>query len=421
MALGTQVNSPRLCCAATGAKKRSCFRKFTCEAAPLRRRELLEGAMSDLPLLAWAGAVRDVRGTMTAPSAESSAPLHSHLVRLPELFAGITDDLLDRFGTLSRTPLGRDYHLIRTRLADPVRSAEMSLFVQWQLPMEHTWPCHPRKMDGFIEKAAQTLWRKFGERSPQGIFIGTLHPTSPDRYFKTLASNLRGRVLQLFPALPVGAVEEQDPERETLFCLVGKEGLYCGMARPREANGFYPGGSKYIDRDAPDTISRAGAKIAEALHYLRLYRPVPREGMCWLELGACPGGMTSELLARGYQVTAIDRSPLDPRLNDRPGLKFVLADVSDFQGDPLTRYDALLCDMNGPPEDSIAQVIRLSRTLKKGGLIIFTLKVPRFETVVGPLAWYHLIVATAESAGLRLIAKTHLTYNRHEFTLFFET
>ena len=357
---------------------------------------------------------------MTLPPDESSAPLQPRLVRLPELFDGIADSILARFGAASCTRLGRDYHLIRTTTPEVIRESEASLFVRWHLPMDHTWPCHPRKMDGFIEKAAQTLFRKFGDRRPQGIFIGTLHPTSPDRYFKTLASNLRGRVLQLFPNLPVGAVEDQDPNAETLFCLVGKEGLYCGMATPRATNGFYPGGSKYIDQDAPDTISRAGAKIAEALHYLRLHRPALPEGAHWLELGACPGGMTSELLARGQRVTAIDRAPLDPRLSGRPGLQFILADVSDFPVEPPSSYDALLCDMNGPPEDSIAQVIRLSRSLKKGGFIVFTLKVPRIETVDGPLAWYRLIVTTAQKAGLRLLAKTHLTYNRHEFTLFFE-
>jgi 23S rRNA (cytidine2498-2'-O)-methyltransferase len=358
--------------------------------------------------------------TTSSPD-DSSAPLQSRLVRLPKLFDGIAEELVACFGAVSSTRLGRDYDLIRTVTPERVAESEASLYVRWQIPMDHTWPCQPRKMEGFIEKAAQTLQRKFADRKPQGIFIGTLHPTSPDRYFKTLASNLRGRVLQLFPNLPVGAVEDQDPLIETLFCLVGKEGLYCGMATPRSANGFYPGGSKYIDQDAPDTISRAGAKIAEALHYLRLHRPALPEGAQWLELGACPGGMTSELLARGQRVTAIDRSPLDPRLNGRPGLKFVLADVSDFPVGTRGHYDALLCDMNGPPEDSIAQVIRLSPSLKKGGLVVFTLKVPRIETVDGPLAWYSLILRTAEKAGLRLLAKTHLTYNRHEFTLFFET
>jgi 23S rRNA C2498 (ribose-2'-O)-methylase RlmM len=131
--------------------------------------------------------------------------------------------------------------------------------------------------------------------------------------------------------------------------------------------------------------------------------------------------MTSELLARGQRVTAIDRAPLDKRLDGRPGLKFVLEDVAAFQPRAGTAYDALLCDMNGPPEESIEQVIRLSRSLKQGGLVVFTLKVPRIETVEEPCELFRLIVSMSKAAGLRLFAQTHLTYNRHEFTLFFET
>ncbi len=123
-------------------------------------------------------------------------------------------------------------------------------------------------------------------------------------------------------------VEDQDPEAATLFAFVGKEGLYAGMQSPRLSNGFFPGGSRYLAQDEPETISRAGAKIAEALHYLRLHCPVPPPGAHWLELGACPGGMTSELLARGQRVTAIDRAPLDPRLDGRAGLTFVLGDAT---------------------------------------------------------------------------------------------
>jgi 23S rRNA (cytidine2498-2'-O)-methyltransferase len=168
------------------------------------------------------------------------------------------------------------------------------------------------------------LLKKFGERNPQGIFIGTLQPTSPDKYYKGLASNLRGRVLQLFPKLGANDGGGAGCDGGDLVLPGGKEGLFCGMQSPRASNGLYAGGSKYIDQDAPDTISRAGAKIAEALHYLLLYRPPLAEGSHWLELGACPGGMTSELLARGQRVTAIDRAPLDKRLDGRPGLKFVL-------------------------------------------------------------------------------------------------
>jgi 23S rRNA (cytidine2498-2'-O)-methyltransferase len=130
--------------------------------------------------------------------------------------------------------------------------------------------------------------------------------------------------------------------------------------------------------------------------------------------------MTSELLARGQQVTAIDHARLNKRLDGRPGLKFVLADVAEFQPRERKVNDALLCDMNAPPGESIAQVMRLSRYLKPHGLVVFTLKVPRVETVDLPSDLFEQIVQTTATAGLRLFAQTHLSYNRHEFTLFLE-
>jgi 23S rRNA (cytidine2498-2'-O)-methyltransferase len=65
-------------------------------------------------------------------------------------------------------------------------------------------------------------------------------------------------------------------------------------------------------------------------------------------------------------------------------------------------------------------VIRLARFLKPGGLVIFTLKVPRIEGVAGPCAMFRKTAETARATGLHLFAQTHLTYNRHEFTMFFE-
>jgi 23S rRNA (cytidine2498-2'-O)-methyltransferase len=192
------------------------------------------------------------------------------------------------------------------------------------------------------------------------------------------------------------------------------------MQTPRAANGFYPGGSKYVANDSPDTISRAGAKIAEALHYLRLHRPPLPPGTHWLELGACPGGMTSELLARGQRVTAIDRAPLDKRLTGRPGLTFIHADVANFRPTAGAVYDALLSDLNGPPKESVDHVIRLSPWLKRGGLVVFTLKVPRVENLAEPGVLFRKIVKMAADSGLRPFAQTHLTYNGHEFTLFME-
>jgi hypothetical protein len=361
-----------------------------------------------------------MNGAMSVTSEASVPTLAPWLVRVPAIFEGILPEILASVGAVSAKRLGQEYHWIRTPAPDAIRDSGGGIFVRWNLPIEHAWPCQPAKIEGFIEKAAQTLKTKFGDRAPQGVFVGPLHPTSPDRYFRHLAANLRGRLVLLFPGLPAKTVEEQEPDRETLFVLVGKEGLYAGMATPRSANGFYPGGSRYIAQHEPDTISRAGAKIAEALHYLRLHRPPLAAGSHWLELGACPGGMTSELLARGQRVTAIDRAPLDPRLAGKAGLTFVHDDVARFVPPAGLSYDALLDDMNGPPEESIAQVIRLSRFLKEGGLVVFTLKLPRIESIGEPLALLRETIDTAGRSGLRLTAKTHLTYNRHEFTLFFE-
>lgn len=356
----------------------------------------------------------------TAANASAAREPVPWLVRISEVLDGAAEEVLKHFGAQAVTRLGSEYYLIKTSTPGAVRHSDVTKFVRWNMPIQHSWPCNPQKMDGFIEKAAQTLLKKFGPRQPQAILIGQLNPGSPDKYYKSLASNLRGRTLQLFPAIKSMDVEDQDPNAETLFCLVGKEGLFCGMQSPRESNGFYAGGSKYISNDSPDTISRAGAKIAEALHYLRLYRPALSPGMHWLELGASPGGMTSELLSRGFQVTAIDRAALDKRLQGNPNLTFVRSDVAHFHPKPNAAYDAILTDMNGEPEESMGQVIRLSRFLKKSGIVVFTLKVPKVENVGRPLEIFRTIVADAAKAGLTLFAETHLTYNRHEFTLFFD-
>jgi 23S rRNA (cytidine2498-2'-O)-methyltransferase len=351
-----------------------------------------------------------------------SAPA-TWLIRISEVFSGFSAEIVKDLGAEIAKKLGSEYSLIQIPEPAAILRSDISRYIRWNLPVEHTWPCNPEKMEGFVEKAAQAMFRKFSARSPQAIFIGPLDPSAPNRYYKTLASNLRGRTLQLFsPEIAAFKdVEAQDSDKPTLFCLVGKEGLFCGMQGPRDSNGYYPGGTKYISQNSPDTISRAGAKIAEALHYLQMYRPILKKGARWLELGASPGGMTAELLDRGYKVTAIDRAPLDKRLDGRPDLAFAMMDVAGFKPNSGMIYDAILSDMNGDAHEAIGQVVRLSKNLKPGGLVIFTLKTAGATTFQEMNSLYQLVMDSATSAGLALFASTHLTYNRHEFTLFFES
>ncbi len=358
---------------------------------------------------------------LTAPAPASVPPPVTWLIRISQVFEDFSSEIVAGLGAKVLKKLGSEYALIQTSEAAAVQGVEASKFLRWNLPVEHAWPCNPEKMEGFVEKAAQAMVRKFAVRNPQAIFIGQLDPSASQPYYKSLASNLRGRTLQLFsPEIAsLKAVEAQQPDRVTLFCLIGKEGLVCGMQSPKDSNGFHPGGTKYISQKSPDTISRAGAKAAEALHYLLLHQAPPKKGSHWLELGASPGGMTAELLARGYQVTAIDRAPLDKRLDHARDLAFTLMDVAAFKPNSSSRYDAILSDMNGDACESIRQVIRLSKNLRPGGLVIFTLKTQGVTTFKEMNTLYQLAVDSAMTAGLSLVASTHLTYNRHELTLFF--
>jgi len=344
------------------------------------------------------------------------------LIRVAGVFAEWQADILRALGAQALKMIGTEYTLIQ--LADPslLHDSPAAKFVRWNLPVHHSWPCCPPDMAGFIEKAAQALARKFAANRPQAVIIGALDPGDPNRYYRALASNLRGRALQLFPpeVAALRAAEAQDSRAPSLFCLVGKEGLFCGLQSPQKSHGFYPGGTKFIRQNDPATISRAGAKIAEALHHLQLYRTPPPTGSHWLELGASPGGMTTELLARGYQVTAVDRAPLDARLVTARGLQAVVADAATFQPARATTYDAVLSDMNGDPLGSIALVIRLVKYLRPGGLVVFTLKLTGVSTFAETNGLESSVVDVAAAAGLRVFARTHLSYNRHEFTLFFD-
>ncbi|MDB6077365.1 MAG: hypothetical protein JWO82_1112 [Akkermansiaceae bacterium] len=341
------------------------------------------------------------------------------LIRIPEIFAPFTDEILRGLGATSEKSFGREYHLVQASDPEVFRKSKAAKYLGWNLPIHHAWPCVPQKMENFIEKAAQGIFKKFGEAKPQTILTGALISTAPHPYYRHLATNLRGRTLQLFPTLPAAGVDDQRPAIPSLFCLVGKEGLYCGLQSPRDSNGFYPGGTKFISQ-GNSAISRAGAKIAEALHYLQLYRPPLAANAHWLELGASPGGMTSELLNRDYRVTAVDRAAMDSRIVNHKNLDFVRDDVLSYLPPHGTEFDAILCDMNGDGRDSLRSVVRLARHLKPKGLVVFTLKMLAVTTLREADELFSAVVAYAEKSGLNLIAQTHLTYNRFELTLFFE-
>jgi 23S rRNA C2498 (ribose-2'-O)-methylase RlmM len=119
-------------------------------------------------------------------------------------------------------------------------------------------------------------------------------------------------------------------------------------------------------------------------------------------------------------VTAVDRASLDARLRRAEGLAFVQEDVAAFHPRAGEMFDALLCDLNGNALESMRQVARLAPHLRKGAPVIFTLKLPGVQTLLDIVTQSEASIRIAADAGLSLLSRKHLSYNRHEFTLFFE-
>lgn len=336
------------------------------------------------------------------------------LVRIPEVFSKFADQLCP--GAVAKRGES-SYHRVASNDPDWPLPEACRMFSRWNLPVHHAWPCEPENVACFVEKAAQAIVAKFSGCHPRALLIGAFEPHSRKGYFRKLASNLRGRTLQLMPAADGTAdtIAAQDP---VVYVLLGRTGMFCGLHAPLRANGFHPGGTRYIRQSGEGVPSRAGAKVAEALHHMALFAEVPAAPVHWLELGACPGGMTAELLRRGYRVTAIDRAPLDRTLDGARGLDFIRADVAMWKPPADAVYGAMLCDMNGPAEMAFSQVSRLALRLRPGSPVVFTLKTTGADDVASIRSLESRIRSAAASAGLIHLQTTHLSYNRNEFTMF---
>lgn len=348
-----------------------------------------------------------------SPSSPAACPW---LARIPAVLSAAGDEALAAAEIETLRRFNDEYRLVRPPDPEILAGPALSKYIRWQLPVAHMWPCVPAKTEGFVEKAATALAKRFAAAHPRTVLVGSLDGGAAGSPARSLASNVRGRALQLFDRTDaVRDVETLDPQQAMLYAMVGRAGLFAGIASPAQTKGFHPGGEKFV-RTGP--ISRAGGKIAGALHHLLLHRPLPAAGARWLELGASPGGMTAELLDRSYQVTAIDRAPLDERLRGREGLSGIQADALHFRPPERSRFDAILCDLNGDPHDAMRAVLGQVPHLVAGGIVIFTLKLagaehqPEIDRLTGG------VMKPAADAGLVLLDIAHLPANRHEFTCF---
>jgi 23S rRNA (cytidine2498-2'-O)-methyltransferase len=139
-----------------------------------------------------------------------------------------------------------------------------------------------------------------------------------------------------------------------------------------------------------------------------------KKGMSAVDLGACPGGWTWQLVNRGIRVNAIDNGAMDKALMDSGLVKEIKAD--GFKYLPEVPVDWLVCDMVERP----LLITRLMSSWLTNGhckYVAFNLKLPmkkRYDMVMECKSFIEAELAPLYSSYK--ISIKHLYHDREEVT-----
>ena len=193
---------------------------------------------------------------------------------------------------------------------------------------------------------------------------------------------------------------------------------YVGYAYNDNRSPFFMGIPRLkFPADAP---SRSTLKLEEAiLTFVPQAEEKKRftEEMAGVDLGACPGGWTYQLVKRGLFVYAVDHGKMAASLHDTGRIEHCAEDGFKFQPPKRKQIDWLVCDM-------VEQPIRISKLMAKWLIngwcreTIFNLKLPmkkRYQEVQLCLNYFEEEL-TKQGFWFRIQAK-HLYHDREEITV----
>jgi 23S rRNA (cytidine2498-2'-O)-methyltransferase len=222
-----------------------------------------------------------------------------------------------------------------------------------------------------------------------------------------------------------------------LLSAAGKAGLLDRSAAKRAHLVFADGETVWLGESLPgqtlkspmgiprlkmphDAPSRSVLKLAEAFEFFMDREEQAewlREGLTAVDLGACPGGWTWQLVQHGLQVTAIDNGAMDSRLMATGQVEHVQAD--GFVWRPSRPVHWLVCDMVEQPARVAALV---ADWLADGDAqrAMFNLKLPMKKRLDELEYCQHLIESRLQEAGkkIRRLAFRQLYHDREEVTGF---
>ena len=209
-------------------------------------------------------------------------------------------------------------------------------------------------------------------------------------------------------------IDKKSPWRLHLFML-SSSSVYIGVSHAKNSSVYNMGIIRLrMPKSAP---SRSTLKLEEAIKTMLTEKEQTqylKNGMTAVDLGACPGGWTWQLVNRSIRVNAIDNGSMDKTLMETGLVKEIKAD--GFKYLPDTPVDWLVCDMVERP----MHITRLISRWFTGGhcqYAIFNLKLPmkkRYDMVMECRQYIEAEFAPFDHP-YRLSIK-HLYHDREEVT-----
>lgn len=270
------------------------------------------------------------------------------------------------------------------------------------------------------DRVGQVLEALKGSELPHPIFgaIDVEYPDTEDG--KTLAKFCRKFTVPLRQALRKAGVltaKENAGKPKLHIFFESFENCFVGYTLPNYASQDHLGICRLkFPSDAP---SRSTLKLEDALVNMlssQQQTQVLRNGGRAVDLGACPGGWTYQLVKRGMYVEAIDNGLIADSLMATGLVEHHAADGFAYKPQ-FGRVDLLVCDMIEQP-DRVAKLMGDWLVKHWATHAIFNLKLPmkrRYETVTQAIS---LLVSRLDALNDAFAVKVrHLYHDRDEVTV----
>ncbi|XID75751.1 23S rRNA (cytidine(2498)-2'-O)-methyltransferase RlmM [Alkanindiges sp. WGS2144] len=172
-----------------------------------------------------------------------------------------------------------------------------------------------------------------------------------------------------------------------------------------------------MPQDAP---SRSTLKLAEAFAYFMDREEQGewlREGLTAVDLGACPGGWTYQLVKHGLQVIAIDNGAMNERIMETGQVEHIKADGFVYRPERPVHW--LVCDMVEKPS-RVAQLMADWLADGDAQRAMFNLKLPMKTRLDEVEYCREIIEETLKQAGKKIerLEFRQLYHDREEVTGF---